>query len=110
MRNYWTGGNIGPEILPEGATRLGPLVAYEFDPSTRFSHGGLIIWHWCDHHLWAGRPDFDAHPEEYRRWVPAGVGAHQLVSADPLHLEPSVYWPDCCGLHGWIRAGAWTDA
>ena len=110
MRNYWTGGSDSPDVLPEGSTRLGPMVAYEFAPETGWAHGGLIVWHWCDHHLWAGRSDFDARPEHYRRWVPAGVGAHTLVSAVPLHLEPSVYWPDCCGAHGFIRSGAWLDA
>jgi hypothetical protein len=32
---------------------------------------------------------------------------HQLVSLDPLHLEPSLILP--CGVHGWIRGGAWVD-
>lgn len=86
---------------------VGPLVAYEFNPSSHLGHGGLVIWHWCDHHLWAGREHYDTHREEYYFWVPTGVGAHQLVSSEPLHLEPSLYWPDCCGLHGFIRTGTW---
>lgn len=102
---------LGPDVIPPDWTRVGPLVAYEFKSGSHLGHGGLIVWHWCDHRLWAGREHFDAHPEEYPSgWVAAGAGLHQLVSADPLHLEPSAYWPDCCGLHGFIRSGAWVDA
>jgi len=100
----------GPDVVEPHWTRVGPLVACETGVEP-YGHGGLLIWHWCDHHLWAGRPHFDAHPDEYpARWVPAGAGAHDLVSLHPLHLEPSVYWPGCCGLHGFIRNGVWTDA
>lgn len=98
-----------PEVLPPGTTRLGPLVAWGWMEHPDGSHH-VYVWHWCDHHLWAGRTHFDAHPEEYPpRWSPAGVGAHTLVSTDPLHLEPSVYWPDCCGLHGFVRNGVWES-
>lgn len=97
-----------PSVLPEGATRLGPLVAWERDAFD--GDYPVCVWHWCDHHLWAGRPYFEAHRDEYMRWVPANASAHTVVSLDPLHLEPSVYWPDCCGLHGFIRDGAWVDA
>ncbi len=33
---------------------------------------------------------------------------HQLVSLEPLHLEPSLIMP--CGAHGWIRDGKWQSA
>ncbi len=102
--------SIGPDVIPPDWTRVGPLVAYRFDPSSGTGHGGLLVYHWCEHRLWAGRAGYDADPAFYRFWAPAGVGAHELVSVDPLHLEPSVYWPDCCGLHGFIRAGRWVDA
>lgn len=101
-----------PDELPEGTTRLGPLVAYGWNRCNDAPHEHTIeclyVWHWCDHHLWTGRSHFDAHREEYRFWAPAGVGAHDLISIKPLHLEASVYWPGCCGMHGWIRDGAWV--
>lgn len=101
--------DAGPEVLPElDMIRLGPLVAYQTG-IVGYGHE-LLVWHWCDHHLWTGRSGFDADPDSYRMWTPAAVGAHDLISLDPLHLEPSVYWPDCCGLHGFIRGGVWTDA
>lgn len=92
---------------PEGTTPVGPTVAYSFG-NEKYPHDGLLIWHWCDHHNWAGRSGYDREPEEYLRWVPTGVGAHTLVSKDPLHIEPSINWPDCCGLHGFIRDGLWV--
>ena len=95
-----------PDELPLGSVRLGPKVAWTKDPA---SERVLFVWHWCDHHLWAGRGHYDSHKDEYIGWFPAGVGAHDLVSLDPLHLEPSVYWPDCCGMHGFIHGGAWID-
>ncbi|MGV8973627.1 MAG: hypothetical protein ACOH10_15010 [Rhodoglobus sp.] len=98
-----------PDKLPKGTTRLSPLVAWGY--SGLGDLRVLYVWHWCDHHLWAGRDHYDAHREEYPDcWSPGGVGAHDLISTDPLHLEPSVYWPDCCGMHGWVRDGRWTDA
>lgn len=101
----------GPDELPKFATRLGPLVAYSWTSDGR-TINDLWIWHWCEHPLWEGRgkTEFEAHRDDYRFWSPAGVGAHDLITVDPLHIEASVYWPDCCGLHGWIRDGRWTDA
>ena len=94
--------------LPPHATRIGPLVAWEKDAFD--GNYPICVWHWCDHHLWAGRDHFDAHRDEYVGWVPANASAHTLISTEPLHLEPSIYWPDCCGLHGWVRDGAWVSA
>jgi hypothetical protein len=62
------------------------------------------FWHWC-----AALADV---PEEHTvtgQWVAAGTAAHTLVSREPLHLEPSLLW-QCCGLHGFVRDGRWTDA
>lgn len=71
------------------------------------------LWHWCDKSGWiaarrkAGDPE-PKHPDTDRpQWMLAGSNAHQVLSRDPLHLEPSVYWPDCCGTHGFIRNGVW---
>lgn len=65
----------------------------------------LLIWHWCTESRWVaeGRPHAEPH------WVLAGAETHTLVSRDPLHLEPSLYWPDCCGKHGFIREGRWVE-
>lgn len=71
----------------------------------------LLIWHDCDHHLWYEDPTKNHKLiPDYVGWHPAGVGLHDLISADPLHIEASVYWPDCCGMHGWIRDGRWIPA
>jgi hypothetical protein len=88
-----------PDELPLGTTRLGPLVAWEM------RDGRPLIWHWCDRHLWRTPESI----EEYLvpTWAPTGEYAHDILSTDPLHLEPSVYWPGCCGLHGFIRDGVW---
>jgi hypothetical protein len=62
------------------------------------------FWHWC-----AALANV---PEELTvtgRWVTAGTSAHTLVSREPLHLEPSLLW-NCCGLHGWVRNGQWSNA
>ena len=52
------------------------------------------FWHWCTTHA---------------RWDGAGTGGHELISREPLHLEPSLHWL-CCGLHGWARGGIWSSA
>ena len=72
----------------------------------------LLVWHDCDHSVMLANPEV-THPETIRPfigWHPTGVGAHDLITADPLHIEASVYWPSCCGMHGWIRGGAWVSA
>jgi hypothetical protein len=48
-------------------------------------------------------------------WAPQGVAAHTLIDdgqqlGHALHIEASVYWPECCGLHGFIRDGLWYAA
>jgi hypothetical protein len=35
--------------------------------------------------------------------------AHQIVSEDPLHVEPSLLCSDC-GTHGFVRDGHWVRA
>jgi hypothetical protein len=99
-----------PEVLPEGFIRLGPLVAWQRD-AHYWAHS-ICVWHWCDKSGWRAKgaregwtPVEDA---MYPEWLPSGCEAHTLVSTEPLHLEPSIYWPDCCGLHGFIRDGAWV--
>lgn len=77
----------------------------------RATDGGLypLLWHWCTKSVWLADPNRNpAHCQP--SWAAAGCRAHTLVSSDPLHLEPSVYWPDCCGMHGFIRDGRWIGA
>ena len=44
------------------------------------------------------------------RWMWQSASRHQLISLDPLHLEPSIGWMECCGRHGFIRNGEWEPA
>lgn len=43
------------------------------------------------------------------RWSYAGTRLHTVVAREPLHLEPSIGWMECCGRHGWIRGGLWES-
>lgn len=78
------------------AVFVGDDTYYLVDPADH-TPTGVLVWHWC-----AGNP-------EGPRWMAAGVKNHTLVAVDPLHLEPSLLW-DCCGKHGYIRAGRWEAA
>lgn len=96
-------------------TMLGDKVAYSWtcnqeDVDHAHTIECLWVWHDCDLSV-------DPLPKErahwtylYKGWKPTGVGKHDLISIDPLHIEASVYWPGCCGMHGWIRDGVWIDA
>jgi len=91
---------------------LGDKVAYSWtcDPEL-IDHEHTIeclwVWHDCDLNL---NPVDNHWTSRYVGWKPTGVRAHDLISTSPLHIEASVYWPGCCGLHGWIRDGKWVDA
>lgn len=52
------------------------------------------VWHWC---------------EKGGKWSASRCSLHDLISSEPLHLEPSVLYV-CCGMHGWIRDGRWVEA
>lgn len=67
------------------------------------------LWHWCTY-TWPQRTDPAPLHVSGSRWMLAGTGAHDMPARDPLTLSPSVYWPDCCGLHGFIRNGKWVAA
>jgi len=90
---------------------LGEKVAYSWTCEPVEGHQHTIeclwVWHYCDLNL---APVDDHWTSLYTGWKPSGVGAHDLISVDPLHIEASVYWPACCGIHGWIRDGKWTNA
>lgn len=66
----------------------------------------LWVWHFCDHSLDPARLASPDYPEG---WTPTGVGLHDLISIEPLHIEASIYWPECCGMHGWIRNGKYLS-
>lgn len=66
----------------------------------------LWVWHDCDLNL---NPVPDHWTHRYKGWQPTNVSLHDLISVDPLHIEASVYWTACCGMHGWIREGKWVS-
>jgi hypothetical protein len=79
-----------------GATDLGHDVYVRREPDRQ----GAEAWgffHWC-----TARDDGP-------RWAYAVPGRHDLIADEPLHLEPSLLWP-CCGKHGFVRGGVWTEA
>ena len=94
-------------------TMLGDRVAYSWTCNIE-NHQHRIeclwVWHDCTMELDPDRGKIATRSYESIGWGPTGVAAHDLISVDPLHIEASVYWPACCGLHGWIRDGKWIDA
>lgn len=85
-------------------TQWGPVGTFLVDeqhgiyatPDPQDTTGGQhLVWHWCP---------------ARERWLAAGMGDHRLVSRSPLELSPSLFLPDCCRLHGFIRAGRWVGA
>lgn len=102
------------EPLPSWVS-VGPFVAYEWVTADHWFHpphdgdcerniGHLLVWHDCAVVL---GPDSVA-PGVRHGWVPTGVRAHTLVQVEPLTVTASVYWPACCGLHGFITDGRWV--
>lgn len=105
--------------LPKFSTDLGNGVAYNwacFDPEGDNDQGlnwsnhhhtidCLMVWHDCGQTL---GPETVA-PGDRFGWRPTGVRAHTLVQVEPLTITASVYWPDCCGKHGFITDGAYRD-
>ena len=61
------------------------------------------FWHWCTNVPPGPGPDIEG------QWLPAATSKHELVSRDPLHLEPSLLWR-CCNTHGFVRDGVWIPA
>lgn len=93
---------------------LGEHVAYswtcgkEEDPEHEHVIECLWVWHNCDQAV--NEEVRTGHWSDiYLGWTPTGVAAHDLISSSPLHIEASVYWPYCCGMHGFIRNGKWED-
>ena len=68
---------------------------------------GITIYHYApDGTECAGHVTFDL-PDVARMWPGPGP-RWQVVSWEPLHLEPSILCD--CGDHGFIRGGAWVPA
>jgi hypothetical protein len=113
--------NVGEETFVRWAflsryaqvVMLGERVAYSWKCGIE-NHDHVIeclwVWHDCTMELDPVRASRAKHSDDAIGWGPTGVAAHDLISISPLHIEASVYWPACCGLHGWIRDGQWVDA
>ena len=44
-------------------------------------------------------------------WIDITSGTkHQLISEEPLHIQPSILCPVGCGDHGYVREGKWVSA
>ena len=67
----------------------------------------LWVWHNCDMNLDPIRKENATNTRDAGGWTPTGVAAHDLISSEPLHIEASIYWPGCCGMHGFIRNGTY---
>ena len=92
-------------------TMLADNVAYSWTCGKNHDHVIECLWVWHDCNQGLADPNRKRiRADDYVGWSPTGVGKHDLISSDPLHIEASVYWPACCGLHGWIRDGRWIDA
>lgn len=58
---------------------------------------GLLVWHLCTYE---------------GGWVATGSRLHTVTDADDfskVSFHPSLFWSDCCGLHGWIKEGRWSS-
>ena len=107
----WFGGDSMEVYSLEGTDKVAywwvTILEVPDEPKT-IEH--LMVWHDCDKSVWLKDPEKNHDiARQHIGWHPANVGAHDFVSADPLHIEPSIYWPSCCGLHGYIRDGKWVS-
>ena len=99
------------------------LVRYEWTPRGHWYHRStpacqdpdapcpqdafhLLIWHNCRYVL----PQDSVAPGEFYGWRGSGAGLHTVITPDPLTVTASIYFPECCGLHGWITGGIWFNA
>ena len=69
----------------------------------------IWVWHYCDMNIHPERVETAKRIDDVIGWKPGGISAHTLHSLDPFHIEPSIYWPDCCGMHGYIREGRYLS-
>lgn len=61
---------------------------------------------WCGG--WVGFTNVPESVEAYTK-LTGNPGKHELVSKEPLHIEPSLACRTCPS-HGFIREGRWSDA
>lgn len=62
----------------------------------------IYVWHWC---TTVGQGAVDS------RWVQMGTSRHEVqYSTAGVSFSPSLYFNECCGLHGWIKHDAWVPA
>lgn len=93
---------------PKSATKIADNIAYSWKCGEDHEHTIDCLWVWHDCSLILGPETVD--PGERFGWRPGGVGAHTLVQREPLTLTASLYWPECCGLHGFVTDGKWVAA
>lgn len=105
----WFGGApVQVFMLSDDVAYCWTSITGEPDEPRTINH--LMVWHNCTHSIWRTDPTkSQGLIDQYDGWQPTGVGAHDLITAEPLHIEASVYWPDCCGMHGFIRDGQWVS-
>jgi hypothetical protein len=90
---------------PEGLAKIAENVAVSWTCGEEHSHSIECLWVWHDCAKILG-PDSVAPGKRYG-WCPSGVSLHTLVQQEPLTVTASIYWPVCCGLHGFITNGKW---
>lgn len=98
----WDADWTDPTHPPVDAIRLGDDRVWVSWDSEFNRDDEPLLWHWCTRRGWG--------PDASPGWAAAGGSGHDLIQCDPLTLSPSVYWPDCCGMHGFITDGQWRDA
>lgn len=82
---------------PEGSVFVG-LHDNHYKPGTQ---------DWCGG--WIGFANVPEHAVAFRSNLEQGkTGWHELVSADPLEVSPSLACRGCAS-HGFIRAGRWVE-
>lgn len=97
--------------IPRDITLVAHNVGYSFNRcAAEGAHTHTIDCIWVWHNCPTPLGENTVAPGEEWGWRPTGVGAHTLVQLEPLTLTASLYWPDCCGLHGFITDGWWIDA
>lgn len=104
----------GTELIAYSWSRClsqGNSIGKEAEPDAAHEHTIDCLWVW--HDCAKVYPDEERYAERFRGqragWTPTGVGAHTLVSIEPLTITASVYWPECCGQHGFITDGSWIQ-
>ena len=91
-----------------------PTTTIAIEPgATELDHGsGITSHHWPDGEVGIAH-DCRVFGDMQIRCAPrltdlGKPGGHQILSADPLTVTPSIMCPDC-GLHGYITDGMWRD-